>query len=556
MSPRRDLLPNWRILLATLREHWIGTLSWVVGGAAAMLFMGLALDQEMAGFPGGAQALAVSVAPAAEAMRILRWPAEHLETLGGYLTFHNIMLFSGFLALYAALQGARLVRAPEERHALEQVLATGWSRSAYLRDRMLAFTVVLALICAGLAMGTAWALAVADAPDLSGSIITWLSVGLGALMAGSLGLLVSQFTRTARTAGGIAALVLVAMYLANNAIDVDDPGGTTLLDWLPLLTPFYWVNQSRALVPGHGLDPGAMAVLIGVALLLSALAAVAFTRRDYGAALWARSHQAPPWHTASRDVQQWWLRTTWVASLKEHRIGLLAWAAGSAGFAGLMIALQPAAMDVFKQFSYYLEMAGGSGTTPEVMYLTFATDVTAPIVAAYVITQSAGWVADLQQGRVETLLAAPVSWTRLILERLLATAVGLVVIILATLGTMIVGSYLIEAEVSFTGFSRVAAICLLLGWAVAALAMLGVVALRHMVAVTLLATYLATAYLLTWMIPMFGWPTWTERLSIFVAFGHPYREWPGSSNLALLTGIALVGTVASMLIADRTAKVA
>lgn len=543
-------MPSWRLVLATLREHWIGMLTWIVGGAAAMLFMGLALNQEMADFPGGAQALAASVTPAAEAMRILRWPAEHLETLGGYLTFHNVMLFSGFLALYAALQGARLIRAPEERHTLEQVLATGWSRGAYLRDRVLALILVLILISVGLALGTAWALALANSPDLSGSLITFASVGLGALVALSLGLLISQVTRSARSAGGVVAAVLVVMYLVNNALDTE-----ASLGWLALLTPFHWVNQSRALVPGYGLDIRAIAVLTGTALLLTGLAAVAFRRRDYGAALWNRRPLVVHQTGTNSRVQHWWLRTTWLASIREHRIALVSWSAGSAGFAALMMALQPAAMEVFQQFSYYLEMAGGDGISPEAMYITFATDVLAPIVSAYVITQAAGWIAEFQQSRIELILSAPVSSTRLNLERLLAVTIGVVLVLLASLLTITVGSILIGGETSITGIGRVAAVSVLLALAVTAVALLLVTVLRSMLAVTLLAAYLAAAYLLTWMIPMFGWPKWTERLSIFVAFGHPYREWPDVAGLVLLAAITLVATMSSILVARRIPKV-
>ena len=63
------------------------------------------------------------------------------------------------------------------------------------------------------------------------------------------------------------------------------------------------------------------------------------------------------------------------------------------------------------------------------------------------------------------------------------------------------------------------------------------------------------AYLLTWLIPTFEWPAWTERLSIFMAFGHPYQEWPAWGAIALLVGIAVLGSVAAAAIAERTPKV-
>lgn len=538
------------VILDTVREHRVGAAAWIVGGALSMLFMGLALHEEMASFPGGPQALAASVTPAAEAMRVLRWPAEHLETLGGYLTFHNVMLVSGFLALYAALQGARLVRGPEERHSLEDVLATGCSRPAYLRDRALGFVAVLAAITLGVALGIAWAMAASDAPDLSGSLVTMASVGLGASAAFAVGVLVSQLVRSSRSARGISALVLVAMYLANNAVDADDT-----LGWIRYLTPFHWVNQSRALVPGYTADGAAMAALLVLTVVLLGLAAVAFQRRDYGSGLWSRAAAHQVVSTRPVAVQHWWLASPWLASLREHRLGLAAWIAASGAFAALMMLLQPAAIDVFEQFSYYLGMVGGAGTTPEIMYATFITDVIAPIVAAFVIAQAAGWVADLEQGRVETLLAAPLSWSRLVWERLIAVGVGVVAITAACLTVIGVGSLIVGAEVSLAGLLRVGAMCVVLAWAVAAVATVAVVTLRSAVALTVVAVYVAFAYLLTWMIPMFDWPTWTERLSIFAAFGHPYREWPAGGSLVLLGSLALVGSILGAALAERTPKV-
>ena len=548
-SLRADLAWSPALVRDTLREHRVGILAWAVGGAAAMVFMGLALNEEMASFPGGPQALAASVTPAAEAMRVLRWPADHLETLGGYLTFHNVMLVSGFLCLYAGMQGARVVRGPEERHSLETVLSTGWSRTAYLLDRSFGFLLALIAISAGVAAGIAITLAMVDQPDARGSLITMLSVCLGSLLAFSLGALVSQLTASGRSAAGITSIILVAMYLANNAVDDGDT-----LGWIRYVTPFHWVNQSRALVPGEDLNPAAMLVLAGASIVLLGAAAWAFTRRDYGAALLRRRARATAAHAVSSFRLRWWLHAPWIAGIRQHALGLIAWAAASAAFAGLMIALQPAAMTVFEQFSYYLGMVGGTGTSAEAMYMTFATDVIAPIVAAYAITRSASWVADLGQGRVEMLLSSPMSWTRLVLERLLATGLGVAVILTATLGTLWLGSLTIEAEVSLPAIARVCAMSLILALAVGALAAVAVAALRSTVAVTLLAVYVGFAYLLTWLIPMFGWPTWTEQLSIFMAFAHPYREWPAGGSVLLLA-IGIVGTIAACVLAERSPKV-
>ena len=99
----------------TLRAHRVGAAVWIVAGGLTMLGMGAAVATEMADFPGGPQALAASVAAGAEAMRLLRWPAERLDTLGGYVTYHNVILFNVLLAIYGVIQGARDIRGGEER---------------------------------------------------------------------------------------------------------------------------------------------------------------------------------------------------------------------------------------------------------------------------------------------------------------------------------------------------------------------------------------------------------------------------------------------------------
>lgn len=529
----------------------MGIVAWVLGGAAAMLFMGLALAQEMRDFPGGAQALAASVLPAAEAMRPLRWPAERLDTLGGYMTFHNVMLFQGFLAIYAAIQGSRAIRGAEDSHALEQVLATGWSRPAYLRDRAAGFLAALALMAVGMAAGVAAALAAGGEADLGGSFITMSAVGLCGFVAYALAVLVSQLVRTARAAAGISAMILIALYVGTNVWEEIGPLGA-----VRFVSPFYYANFSRALVPGYGLDLAAMGMLILMAATLLALATAAFVHRDYGAALWARPAGSSVPGLAD-GVQHWWLRTWWTANLVQHRWGLLAWVASAAAFAALMMALQPAVMDAWALFDFMAAiMGGGPGDSAEHLYTSFVVEIVAPILVGFVIAQAAGWVSDLEQGRVESVLSTPVSWTRLVWERLASVNAGVAVMVVAVVATVVVGSRAVEGDVDAAGIGRLVVMGLLLGWAIAALAAVAVAAFRSGVAVTLLAVYVGAAYLLSWMIPIFGWPDGLNRLSIFDAFGHPYQEWPGGAGLLVLIVLAVLGSGLAAQIAERTPKVA
>ncbi len=527
----------------------MGLLAWVVGGAVFMVFEAWALHTEMADFPGGPQALAQTVLPSAEAIRPLRWPAERLDTLGGYLTYHNILLFQGFLALYAAVQGAKAVRQPEERHWLEQVLATGWSRTAVLRDRVLGFVVTLLLMTIGLAGGVGVSLAMVGEADWAGSAISIAAVGLCALVGYALGVLVSQFTRTGRSATGWTVLVLVGLYLLTNEWENLGPLGV-----VRFVSPFYYANFSRALVPGYGLDLPSMAVMVAMALVLLAGAAFAFARRDYGRGLWSRTRAEP--EQGLVRPHRWWLRTIWLTELANHRLGLLAWTASTIGLGVLFMAVQPAVVDAWSLFDFMTAMFGTAGGTPEALYTSFASDLVAPIVVAYAVSGASGWVADLEQGRVEQVLAAPVTWSRLVGERLVATMVGVAILTIGWFASIVVVSAVLGAPVEAAGIGRSVTMCLLVGWASAALAALVVSVTRSAIASTLLTVYVVAAYLLTWFVGVFGWPAWVSRLSVFDSFGHPYQAWPDTTALVVLLLVGLVGSAAAAGIAERTPKVA
>ena len=66
-------------------------------------------------------------------------------------------------------------------------------------------------------------------------------------------------------------MVLVALYVGTNVWEEIGPLGV-----VRFVSPFYYANFSRALVPGYGADLGAMAVLLLMAVVLLAAATVAF----------------------------------------------------------------------------------------------------------------------------------------------------------------------------------------------------------------------------------------------------------------------------------------
>lgn len=536
----------------TIHLHRVSATVWVLAGGLTMFGMALGVAAEMKDYPGGSRALAASVEAGAEALRVLRWPAERLDTVGGYLTYHNVILINLLLAVYGAVLGVRAVRGDEERHALEEVLATGVSRSAVVRDRSAGFAALVVLICLGLGLSTAAGVAAAGEPDLGGSLVTFATCGLVAMVGYALGLLVSQLTGSGRAASGVSAVVLVALYVVSNLGEDLGP-----LHALRFLSPFHYANSSRALVPGYGLDVAGTAALLAMSAVLVALAAVAFERRDYAAPLWTRRVPRRAQDRHAGMVPTTLLGTVWTSILRRGRFGLLAWAAGGAAITTMMASLQPAVMEVWATMGFLGELGGGRpGVSIESAYWSFAGEMISPVISAFVLTQAATWVADLEQGRVEMILAGPVSWTRLVLERLVALLTGVAVITAASIGALVLVAAAVGATLDAAGLGRLAAGCVLLGAALGSVAAVVVAVVRRPVAVTVMAVVIGASYLHSYLVPLFDWPDWLNRLSVFWAFGHPYLGWPPASGLAVLVLLAGPGALLAAALAERTPKVA
>ncbi len=541
---------RFALVLETLRGQWVTATVWVVGGGVANAAMILSLKREMDSFPGGATALAASVLPAAEAMRPLRWPAERLDTLGGYTTYHNLTLFTLFLAIYAAIQGARSIRGAEDHHVLEEILATGWSRASVVRDRAVGFVLTAAAITLGLGAGVALGFIAAGEPQTARALQALVAPGLGMLVGYGLGLLLAQLTASAPSAAGLASGLLVVAYVVENTWE--DLGAFA---WLRYGSPFHYVNRSRTLVPGQHLDLAASAVLIGLAGALVLLATWAFVRRDYASALWVVRRRTPPRTALPGRVTRGLLHSTAAALVLRGRFGILAWSAGAFVYGTLMLFLEPSVLKMWSWFATF--MPGGvspSASTPSEQYIDVSTTLAVPFVAGVVVSQAAGWVRDLAQGRVEAVLAAPVSTARLVLGRLAAAGAASVIVGLGALAGVLLGGAWSDVRLDAPGLLRVEGACLLLGLGLAGVASVVVAVFPGTLAVTVFGVVLGASYLVGFLVGPMDWPAWVNRFSLVTLFGHPYLDWVEAVDAAVLGGLCVVGVLVGGLVVDRRPK--
>ncbi len=552
--PRKVWIPRQRLGLAgsAAWSHRWGVLSWVVGAGGFLLYFGYGYQVSISSYPGGAASFGLAVSTVAEAMRPLSGVAERLDTYGGYVTYHNASIATLLLSLWAVIQGARAIRGWEERGGMEEWLATGRPRWKVVRDQWAGMVAALAAIAVGIGLGFGAGTAAAGEPNWAGAMVVAVEMALVAATFFGIGMLASQLTGTARAGAGLTTIPLVALYLGANMAP-----SLGWFGWVRFVSPFFYFQQSRALVPGHSLDPVATAVLVIAAVTPVILSAVVFERRDMAAPLWQRrARQVKPGKARPVRLHGLWLRDAWLADLRSQWLSILLWALGSGLTMTLVVSTAKQVATIWDSSELIRQLfVRVPGTSFVDQYMTYITILAALAPVSFVIAEAARWVGDLSEGRAEALLSVSGSRVRIVLEWATSTTAGIVVVSLAVLSGCLAGAAIAGVDLRAESLVRTTAAAILLGAAVCGVALLAVVLFRSGVAVGALGAVMGLGFFISLLAPMLRWPGWVIRLSPFDAFGTPYTSVPRPSGIALLAAWAVVGTIAAALVAQRRASV-
>ncbi|HEV2460326.1 MAG TPA: ABC transporter permease subunit, partial [Ktedonobacterales bacterium] len=259
------------VFLKTLRDYRIAILGWGVG-IGLLMYAVLSAVAALVATP-AARATLVTLAQS------FAWIAEpiRVDTPGGYATWKY-----GFtilvMALWPLLVGSRMLRGEEERGSLDVLLSLPRGRARVALEKLAAMWA--ALVAMGLIIGLlTFAAGARFGADfgLGGALLFGLDLVLICGVFGSIALLMSQFTQERRTAAGITGgllLVFIVLDMLHRVI----PG----TEWLSRLSPVYYYNLSKPLIPSYGANPGALLVLLAMSVVLSGAAVWLFVRRDIG----------------------------------------------------------------------------------------------------------------------------------------------------------------------------------------------------------------------------------------------------------------------------------
>jgi ABC-2 type transport system permease protein len=527
------------VFLKTLRDYRIPILGWGIG-------MGLVVVSPMA------SVATLITTPQARAQLVslaqtFAWNADvvAVDTIGGYATF-KIGIFIFLIAVWPLLAASRMLRGEEDRGSLDVLLSLPHPRLAVALEKLAAMWT--ALLAMGLLIGL---LAFAGGQKFGGGfslgdgLLFGLNLALLCAVIGGVALLISQFTQESGPAAGWTAgllLVFIVLDMVHRVIPNTE--------WISRLSPVYYYNLSKPLVPSYGVNPGAMLLLLFLTVVLSGAAVLLFVRRDVGGTVplprWLRLPERP----ASRalPVGDWSLRSVYARSLGMIAMPTLWWTLGIAGWGGFMIfavqqmetrlsslfASSPAVMNLIKNI-------GGGDASFNAGFLS-AMFVFLPLfLMAFAVTQVNGWSADQQDGRLDLVLAAPQPRLWVLLGRFAALAsatvlIGVVALLASAWAAAAVGLKLDSGNLAAATLGMIP-----LGLLTAAIGYLASGWLRTAADTGLLSFLLLIWFFISFIGPELNLPNATLRLSPFYYYGTPLLH---GLSLTSLLGLLAVTTLA------------
>jgi polyether ionophore transport system permease protein len=533
------------IYLKSLRDYRVPILGWGLGLGALMATVLVAIPTVFA--TTAAKAAIVSLGAS------YAWIAEpiKIDTAGGYATWkYGITIL--VVVIWPLLAATGMLRGDEERGSLDVLLSAPRGRVRVALEKLAALWT--ALLIFGVIVGL---LTYAGGAKLNGEITLGATLGFGINLAlicavfGSVGLLVSQFTQERRTASGLtAALLLVAI-----VVDMVHRVVANTV-WLSQLSPIYYYNLSKPLVPGYGINLGAMAFLAAVTAIFAAAGVWLFARRDVGGVVF----QLPSRRTSSTralPTSDWSLRSLYPRSLGMITTSTLWWTLIVALLAAWLVVIVKqtetqlrSLMQGSSYFDQIIKLGGGDTATNEA--ILGALFLFLPILLmAFAVTQANRWSADEEDGLLEIVLSTPQPRLRVLLARFAALATATIFISVVTLFAAAAAAAACGVTLDYGNLAAASLSMIPLGLLVAALGYLLSGWLRAAFDTGLLSFLLVIWFFISFIGPSLKLPDVVEKLSPFFYYGTPLLHGVQFGDLLV---VVAVGAAALALASYRFAR--
>lgn len=540
------------IFLKTLRDHRVAILGWGVG-------MGLTIVSPMASV-----ATLIRTPQAREALAGIAaqfsWNAAPVaaDTVGGYALF-KIGVFVFIACLWPLLASSRMLRGEEDRGSLDVLLSAPRPRARVALEKLAAMWV--ALLAIGLISGVlAYLGGVAFKADFSlvDGLLWGLNLSLICAVFGGIALLISQFTHERGPAAGATGALLMVFIVLDMVHRVF--AGT---DWISRLSPIYYYNLSKPLVPSYGTNFGGMLVMLALAVVLSAAGILLFVRRDIGDVVEVPGQRLvmprPPGPNSALPERDWSLRSVYMRSLGMIAVPTLWWTLGFAAFAAWMVvAVEQLANRLTPLFAESSSLAisilrniGGGTAGLNGLLLGAMFELMPVLLMAFAVTQVNRWATDEDDGRLELVLSTPRSRAVVMLGRFGALATATVVVGVVTLGAAAIASGVSGLQLDRVNLAEATLGMIPLGLLMAAVGYLASGWLRSAIDTGLLSFLLAAWFFISFVGPDLKWPDASLRLSPFYYYGTPLMHGLQAANI---TGVVAVFAVVLALAVFRFSR--
>ena len=422
------------------------------------------------------------------------------------------------VAVWALLAATRITRGEEDAGRTELLLSGRLTIGDVAARSMLALaaeSLVIASCVAAALLGTG--------TDPAGALVYATGILGTALTFTAAGTLAAQVVSTRGTAAGSAGALLGVTLLLRMLSD-----GSDRLAWLAWLSPS---GLTARTLPYAGNHLGPLAVLGAVAAVLAAATLVAAHRRDLGSGLVTVR--------VRRQPRTLLLGSPATFALRRALRSIAGWALGLGAYFLLVGALTGTILEFLRDNPRFAELAaqagvGGLDTAEGLAAVLFG--VLAIPAGLYAATRIAAFAADETARRLTTLLALPLTRTRLAGAEVAVIAVSMATLIAVAGVALAFGSPLDTGPALAGALNVVPVAALSLGAAVIALGWL-----PHRVA-AIGALPVAGGFLLQVVAVSIDAPTWIRNLSPFAHLAPVPATPPTWTATAVLSVIAILAT--------------
>jgi len=528
------------------RLHRRGLIGFSVGGFLIAVFYGFAFFQAAGTTAASQAAFGHSIDLVAKQFAFIIPVPVHPETLGGYEQYKWLAGAIILMMIWVALAGVGIGRGDEERGITEQWIAGGVSRARLLLARSAAFGLVLLVACLASVLGiVVVAPAVHQDPNVAGELLKAVSMAVGLFTCYAIALLISQLPAERQTATALGVGAPVLLVLVNGIADTIDSAS-----WIGVVSPFHWMEKTTSAAPGGTFDVGATVGLGVAAAALLGVAIPIFQRRDIGSGwfTWGR-HTGAAVRMASRNLM---LRLPFTEGLWEQRVGLGVWVVSTLALGSVMVSVTKSTADALfsdpRLAAVFLHAALGPVYAALLGFIWFGFALL--LLAAYAVVQVSHWAAQDQEGRVEMLLSAPISRSRVIVDRALEFAAASFLIVAG--GYIGLVATLPSSGLRFDAGHVFTASLLLWPFALAFGGLgVGIASRWPRIAVPFLAAFAVVESSLGDLAPLFKLPDWMANLSVFHLYGNPIVGAIPWTPAALMVLVFLVGFGAAMVLMQQ-----